>query len=195
MTNYSAFYCSKCGAVAPEGASFCHKCGAKFQRDSDKQSAKEEELSIFVGRRREYYLPRFKRFSKDGTDHFVPTWNWAALLAGPFWALYRKMYLYGIVGCLFLFMPHVSLLPYVVAALAGNYLYYVHAKHRIADIKAISQTVDVVRMQLDEAGGVNRWMVVVSWLLCLFLIGAIVMAIFVFQISWQKFQDFGTINI
>ena len=52
----------------------------------------DERLALFVGPRWERsYRRKFVAFRQDPS--FVPTWNWSAALATPFWFLYRKLYL------------------------------------------------------------------------------------------------------
>jgi hypothetical protein len=52
----------------------------------------DDNLRLFVGRNREYY---FTKWSGMMRRHSAFSWNWAALLFGPFWLVYRKMYLVG----------------------------------------------------------------------------------------------------
>ncbi|MGE5239382.1 MAG: hypothetical protein ACM3ON_11320 [Chloroflexota bacterium] len=165
------------------------------EETSGGQNATEGELSLFIGEKSWYYLPRFKKFSVDGVNKFVFSWNWAGLIAGPFWALYRKMYLYGVVGFLILFMPHISLLPYLMAAVAGNYLYWLHAKSRIAEIRKESSNTDVFHGSLKQEGGVNRWMIVLSWILFIIFIAMMVGGSLLFREILERFYGSGTISI
>ncbi len=50
---------------------------------------KAEDLSAYVGTKADYYLPRFRRMARGGSN---ASWNWAAFFFGPLWLLYRKMY-------------------------------------------------------------------------------------------------------
>lgn len=50
---------------------------------------KAEYLAAIVGSKTPYYLPRFRRMSRNGSNL---SWNWAAFFFGPYWFLYRKMY-------------------------------------------------------------------------------------------------------
>ena len=54
---------------------------------------KMEDLAAIVGAKANYYLPRFRRISRNGSN---TSWNWAAFFLGPLWLLYRKMYGLGI---------------------------------------------------------------------------------------------------
>ncbi len=61
----------------------------------------EGRLAAFIGPRWESaYRAKLRVFLEDAS--FVPTWNWSAALATPFWFLYRKMYLWF---ALFFFLP------------------------------------------------------------------------------------------
>ncbi len=65
----------------------------------------EQRLAVFVGPKWETsYRKKFKPFLDDAS--FVPTWNWAAALASPFWFLYRKMYWWFL---MFFFAPQLVL--------------------------------------------------------------------------------------
>lgn len=55
---------------------------------------KAEDLSAVVGTKTDYYLPRFRRMSRNSSS---ASWNWAAFFFGPLWLLYRKMYGLGVV--------------------------------------------------------------------------------------------------
>ena len=72
---------------APEGEL---PAWAKRRTPSDELS--DERLGLFIGPRWERsYRKKFAPFREDAS--FVPTWNWSAALAMPFWFLYRKLYL------------------------------------------------------------------------------------------------------
>ena len=73
---------------------------------------KAEDFAAVVGVKSEYYLPRFRRISRNRTGG----WNWAAFLFGPYWLLYRKMY--GI-GSLLLIL---QLIQTIVTAVVYNTL-------------------------------------------------------------------------
>ncbi len=51
-----------------------------------------EDVVTFVGPNSAYYLPRFYKMQKDGSN---TSWNWIAFLLTPYWLLYRKNYLAG----------------------------------------------------------------------------------------------------
>jgi hypothetical protein len=43
-----------------------------------------------IGPKADYYLPRFAKFQRDKRS--FPSWNWPALFATFWWALYRKLW-------------------------------------------------------------------------------------------------------
>ena len=57
-------------------------------------SPADQLLAAFIGPRWATYRRKFRPFFDDA--RFTPTWNWAAalspLLGGPFWFVYRKLY-------------------------------------------------------------------------------------------------------
>jgi hypothetical protein len=54
----------------------------------------DAEIKQFVGKRSGYYFSQWKAFYGANPPLKV-CWNWAALLMGPFWLGYRKMYGYA----------------------------------------------------------------------------------------------------
>jgi len=53
---------------------------------------------IAVGPSADYYVPRFLQYERTGRS--VPGWHWPAFFVPVFWALYRKLWLLGLVGAL-----------------------------------------------------------------------------------------------
>jgi hypothetical protein len=82
-----------------------------------------------------------------------------------------------------------------VAAVAGNYLYFRHAKSRVVEIKRESSPADLLSSRLKQEGGVNRWMIVLSWVLCIILIAMTAGGVFLFREMLQKFYESGPIRI
>jgi len=56
-----------------------------------------EDLAICVGGNTAYYLPRFQKIQNGRSVQ----WNWLAFLITPYWLLYRKQYVLGILVSLF----------------------------------------------------------------------------------------------
>ena len=118
--------CPRCRTRNPQFAEICTHCGAPLQAEEwhserttytppagaqyspfaagfapDSQSYSPEEaigefkakdLAAVVGQNAAYYIPRFRRIENGESGG----WNWAAFLLAPYWLLYRKQYLLGI---------------------------------------------------------------------------------------------------
>ena len=83
---------------------------------------------------------------------FVPTWNWAAALATPFWFLYRKMYLWF---ALFFFAPQLMLgwlVPDVSTAVTPEALLKPENEQALLVIFGVQLSVHLA------AGGVANWL-------------------------------------
>lgn len=61
-------------------------------RDEEISGFRAEQLAELVGNNAAYYLPRFRKMSRDGSKI---SWNWAAFLIPCNWLLYRKNLLWG----------------------------------------------------------------------------------------------------
>lgn len=91
--------CHSCNNPMYEEQRFCGQCGAlqgNFRVDVPKvssytisNSVSDGLLGVFVGKRADVYLYKWKRSSK---------WNWAAFLFGYFWLSYRRMHGYAILS-------------------------------------------------------------------------------------------------
>ena len=164
--------CSRCAAVNPQEAVYCNKCGQPLSAASASVPSPIAELARwrqFIGPRADAYLERFRVF-RDGTqERFVPTWHWPAFGVGWLWYLYRKMYLHA---AIFLFgglLPMVfgaGLIGVVIwnlfAAVAANYLYYMHVKLSLAMIERRAELDQEARDRLiNDAGGIQPY---VWWL-------------------------------
>lgn len=151
--------CPNCGAINVEHAEFCSRCGrtlhaqewssapqygqrapyheytpfrvafdplggiSRDEQFDDNVSA--EDLAICVGGNTAYYLPRFHKM-KEGRSI---QWSWVAFLIAPYWLLYRKQYLAGILVSLFYFLFDllVNVIFYMSGALEGSMLSYTEA--------------------------------------------------------------------
>lgn len=79
-----------------------------FYRESwDFDGVTARELSAYTGSNAFYYITRFRSII-SGTNKRGITWNWAALVFGPFYYLYRKMYKLGFI---FLAFTILTMLP------------------------------------------------------------------------------------
>lgn len=140
------------------------------------------DLSLYkeaIGVNSDYYLESFKPLLHKET--FLSKWNWPAFLAGPCWALYRKMYavafIYGFILSLIDAVPNsniailLHLCMSVIFSLRVNVLYF---KKITRKIKLLSYDLPYADLQshLRLKGGVNRWVPYVA-------IGSIVLGVVV----------------
>lgn len=174
--------CPKCNAVtvipeAPPQAGFplrCHRCDAPLPMETDgapsamvtaaaEKRAETERLmaalALFIGDKSEIYLARFRKFDPGGEDRFAATWNWPASIFVSFWFLYRKLYLWAFITLIASIIPVVSILTVIFSGACGNYLYYRHARRKIAVLSATATAADLDSV-LAQSGGVHRWVIV-----------------------------------
>ena len=123
----------------------------------------------FIGPRADYYLERFRLFREGERERFAPTWHWPAFGVGWLWYLYRKMYLHAgvfLFGGLLPMVLGAGLVGVVIwnvfAAVAANYLYYMHIKLSLVLIEQRAGLDETARHRLiTDAGGVQPY---VWWL-------------------------------
>jgi len=164
--------CPRCANQNPSEAAFCSQCGHQLSLAVSATASFFADVARwrkFIGPRAEYYLERFRLFHQGTEERFVPTWHWPAFGVGWLWYLYRKMYLHA---AIFLFG---GLLPMVLgaglvgvviwnlfAAIAANYLYYMHTKLSLALIARRASLDETARDRLiTDAGGIQPY---VWWL-------------------------------
>lgn len=96
--------CRACGNIIGSGDAFCRHCGYSVSHETVNQPssahkpdgeyyAKADWEKTLIGRRADYYQRQFKKMRNSGRNN---SWNWAALLAGPFWFIYRRMTEYAV---------------------------------------------------------------------------------------------------
>jgi hypothetical protein len=123
----------------------------------------ERDFVNFVGDNADKYLRKFKKFNVDGVDKFEWTWHWPAFFFGFWWLLYRKVYVWRVIGffaaIIALIMPYWFFVSSFVYALIANYIYYKHAKKQIIKYKKAEAPVDPheAAIALRERGGVKEW--------------------------------------
>ena len=133
----------------------------------------ERDFVNFVGDNAYKYLRQFKKFNVDGVDEFAWTWNWPACFFGFWWLLYRKLYVWGLIGFLLVFIPFWiifgSLVYWVfvnsmVYGIVANYIYYKHAKKKIIKYKTAEAPADPHKaaIALRKKGGVKAWVPAVA---------------------------------
>ena len=120
--NFTGKICPRCHTRNKEFAEFCAHCFSPLQSDdwhsipptppvveftpfqspgatgeiyTDTErlgTTTARELASTVGQNAAYYIPRFRRISSKRSGG----WNWAAFILGPFWLLFRKQYVLGV---------------------------------------------------------------------------------------------------
>ncbi len=91
--------CNNCGAVCDISDTYCLKCLQSFeeQDEADKPiiaGIDNEDLKNFIGKKSEYYLGKF---DKARNKKVFIQFNLSALLFGPTWFFYRKMYKFAMI--------------------------------------------------------------------------------------------------
>ena len=111
-----------------------------------------QELAAFVGPNAAYYLPRFQKMAKNGSKCH---WNWAAFLLTPYWLLYRKQYLSGIL---------VLVVEIVLSTLMG----YVQYGFFMPFLDSLPE--QMTQLQISEAIFSNERMTLLLWVWILSLV-------------------------
>ena len=166
--------CTQCGSEIRSGESFCRQCGARLGDNAAGPGATtavtENDLTMFVGKNTDKYLGSFRKFAAGGEDSFAATWHWPAFFFSFWWLLYRKMYVWMLVFLFLGCIPVAGLLAMIGFGLSAKYLYYKHAKKKIAAVKVQTPSEVDRAAAIARAGGVNNVAIV---LLPLFLVAFI----------------------
>ena len=128
----------------------------------------EEDFATFIGKNAEAYFRKFKKFKIHEPDKFAIQWNWPAFLFTYIWFAYRKMYKWAAVAFLTgsaigLVLPFLLPFWWLLFGLAGNFLYFRHARGKILEVKAAKQFMsrEELSAALQQEGGVNRWILLI----------------------------------
>lgn len=70
--------------------------GIHFSSSQNNETRGEAVFVHFIGDNAGKYIPKFRQFSVNGVDKFVPTWHWPACFFSYIWIAYRKMYRWAI---------------------------------------------------------------------------------------------------
>jgi hypothetical protein len=142
---------------------------------------REENFATFIAEKTDYYLAKWDIF--DNSNEKV-SWNWAAFFFSAYWMMYRKMYAPAItvfVGIRIAkymvalgggeFYRLVAVVGLLATGALGNWIYYVYASRKIADIADTAGTDDpsVIGRTVREVGGTS-WV----WVIMLMIIGSFV---------------------
>lgn len=114
-----------------------------------------EEWRAFLGPRSQVYLDHFARFQQAG-EAFVATWHWPGFFATGWWFLYRKLYLWAVLGLVGAWIPWFRWAVHAASGLCAHYIYYGEAQRRIRAVKATAPPEELLA-RLAEAGGVHPW--------------------------------------
>ncbi len=163
--------CPFCKESIQDGALICRHCGSILNATNtiNLGTITRSEISEFVGMNVGYYIHKFSDFTYSGRDRFCLTWNWYAFGFGSFWMLYRKMYIQALVTFIFSCIPGLNLFVHIIIGAIGNHLYYEHVKKNIYDLRSI-QPQHNFHVALQETGGVNKWVITTSVILCILLL-------------------------
>jgi hypothetical protein len=138
----------------------------------------KKQYEALVGSNATYYLEKFGKFNVDGVETFQATWNWPAFLFTFWWMLYRKMYLWSLVTFVVLTIPYVGFAAWIACGIAGNYLYFRHARGKVEEVRRVNPP--DIQSTLAKLGGTHEWVKVVAViitglaLLVLILVGGLV---------------------
>ncbi|NLW55203.1 MAG: DUF2628 domain-containing protein [Firmicutes bacterium] len=163
-------FCVNCGQSVDENGNFCPHCGHNMQTAAPKEPTSpppqrgditNDEYISFIGPKAHNYLFQFNKFMRYGFEDFKPTWHWPAFLVGPWWFLYRKLYLAALIAFVACWIPYVNFLAKIGFGLLGNYLYFKHCNQKIASIKATCPP-EHVNLTLSHVGGTNGWVPVAA---------------------------------
>lgn len=145
---------------------------------------REENFAAFIEKKVDYYLSKWEVFEHSSEKI---SWNWSAFLFSAYWMMYRKMYIPAIAT----FAAN-RLIKYIIAlsggqayrlttilfsiaiGLLGNYIYYVYASNKIADVADTANTDDpaIIGRTVREIGGTS-WL----WMWLLIIVGNAVDAV------------------
>ena len=90
--------CDNCGAKCDIDATYCKTCShtlshSDYFDDQIIDGIENSELKNYIGKNSDYYI---EKFAKKKSKWFIQL-NFAALLFGPIWFFYRKMYKFAII--------------------------------------------------------------------------------------------------
>ena len=138
---------------------------AKYGKEPD---ITEEDFATFIDKNAEVYFRKFKKFRIDEPDKFALQWNWPAFLFTYIWFAYRKMYKWAAVAFLTgsaigLVLPFLLPFWWLLFGMAGNFLYFRHARGKILEVKAAKPFMNREELSaaLQQEGGVNRWILLI----------------------------------
>ncbi len=151
-----------------------------------------EELTAYIGPNAGAYRASFERFTRTEPPRFAFSWNWMACMAGVWWYLYRKMYLWAAVdfalSVFFGWTLFVPLLWAMARAVTGDYLYFRQADRKIRESRSPSfadnPSADAAHLaRLAREGGVHAW---IPWAAVIGTILLLILSVLFFGLLWTK---------
>ncbi|MRS02350.1 DUF2628 domain-containing protein [bacterium] len=170
--------CPHCKDTLQDEKTTCDHCGSALNLNLANRRSTDtitiDEIRAFVGNNSDYYIKKFSTFTKTGIEKFFPTWNWSAFCFTFIWMVYRKMYVQAVITFVFFCLPGINIILHIVAGVAGNYLYYKHAKKKILEIRS-TRTLENLCPVLQGEGGVHKWVIWFAVIFSLILVLLIVL--------------------
>jgi flagellar FliL protein len=119
-----------------------------------------------------YFLRQFDKFDKNLSD-FSLTWNWAAFFFGPFYLIYRKLYLAGFITLLL--MP-AYLITSIILGITANFFIYRSFLESVTRVQ-IAYPSDEERQNefLAMKGGVNKRLPAILATVVIIILAAIIL--------------------
>ena len=171
-------FCPQCGEPSSSKVLFCSKCGSRLIHNQaprqevnpvaytysnaitpsyEMASENDDTISRLVGSNADYYVPRFKEFKETKRPN---SWNWAAFWLGPYWLIYRKMYLFGyltlaatvlssIVAC----FSTISIGGYVLWGIFSTRTYMAQLEKKAREVDGMPEPYKTTL--IEQKGGVN----------------------------------------
>ncbi len=180
-------YCTRCGNPSAAGANYCSICGNSltgpvFPPASPAVFPQEhpnyDEQTEFIGAHAYEYIKNFNRMRIGNTS---VTWNWAAFLFAPWWALYRKMYLVGgillgvhfIIACIGgTYIFYLGLAASIGIGMFGNFFYKNHVEKHLVVAQSLNN--EVLRKQYYRDKGGTNLLVPIITLICVLLFNSLI---------------------
>lgn len=155
FTGFCPAYHAPLNTAAPNGGA----ASPQYAR-MDMFGIEDGDYNAYVVKNTYKYLPRFKRFDAMA-GNFQPTWHWPAFFVGPWWFLYRKMYLGALILFILLLVPYVNFFACLASGMSAYYFYYRQAHVSIERLRE-QYVDDALRSRLMELGGVHGWVPIVA---------------------------------